>query len=447
MYWLKRLIVLIAIVSLGLGGYYWYRAAARPAEVQYRTAAIKRGDLVAAIGATGTVEPEEVIDVGAQVAGQIQVFGKDVAGAPIDYRSEVEAGMVLAKIDDAVYVAEVTQAQAQVDQAEASIARAQAEVQQLKARLAQAQREWERAQKLGPSDALSQASYETFQSAFEVAQANMAVGEASVLQARATRVQAQAALDRASRNLGFCTIKSPVKGVIIDRRVNIGQTVVASLNAPSLFLIAQDLRRMQVWVAVNEADIGSIRPQQRVTFTVDALPGRVFEGRVRKVRLNATFTSNVVTYTVEVTTDNSDGALLPYLTANAQFETGRRQDVLMVPNAALRWSPPETAPSANRDSPGGADATTRPAGRRGGRGREDESRGSVWVLEQGSLRLIEVTTGLSDGAMTEVSAAELREGMEVVLGEQAASATRGGSGGANPFIPQVRRGTGGGRGR
>ncbi len=193
-------------------------------------------------------------------------------------------------------------------------------------------------QKLG-SDALAESSYDAYRAAYETAAANMAVGEATVVQAQATMLQSQAALQRVQRNLSYCTIMSPVKGVVIDRRVNIGQTVVASLNAPSLFLIAKDLKRMEIWVQVNEADIGNIHEGQAVAFTVDAYPGETFVGKVGKVRLNATMTQNVVNYTVEVTTDNSSGKLLPYLTANVRFEVTRREGVLAVPNAALRFIP------------------------------------------------------------------------------------------------------------
>src|SRR5690348_9444236 len=167
--------------------------------------------------------------------------------------------------------------------------------------------------------------------------------KAQLEQARSGVQQAQAALDKAKRNRDFCTIKSPVKGVIIDRRVNIGQTVVSSFNAPSLFLIAKDLTRMQIWVGVNEADIGRINPGAPVTFTCDTFPGRQFEGTVGKVRLNATMTQNVVMYTVEVNTENPDRLLLPYLTANVHFVTRLETNVLLVPNAALRWSPSSPA--------------------------------------------------------------------------------------------------------
>ena len=186
---------------------------------------------------------------------------------------------------------------------------------------------------------MSQNDYETFKASFETAASNLEVGKAAVKQAEAGVAQAQRRYDRAKANIDYCTINSPVDGVIIDRRVNIGQTVVSGLSAPSLFLIAQDLKKMQLWVAVNEADVGSIHPGQNASFTVDAFPGETFKGSVNKVRLNATMTQNVVTYTVEVDTDNSSGRLLPYLTANVQFEVRKDPDVLLVPNAALRWYP------------------------------------------------------------------------------------------------------------
>ncbi len=167
----------------------------------------------------------------------------------------------------------------------------------------------------------------------------MSVAQAELEQSKAAVVQAQAARNKAQKNVDYCTITSPVKGVVIDRRVTIGETVVSSLNAPSLFLIAKDLTRVQVWVAVNEADIGNITPGKPVTFTVDAFPGRTFRGTVGKVRLNAQMTQNVVTYVVEIETDNKDGKLFPYQTANVQFEINRLRNVMLVPNAALRYEP------------------------------------------------------------------------------------------------------------
>jgi HlyD family secretion protein len=412
--------------------------------VVYRTAAVKKGDLLATISATGTVEPEEVVDVGAQVAGQINSFGKDKNGKTIDYGSVVEEGTILAQIDDSLYAADVALANAQVLQARAGVLRTEADLGQLKSRLNQAKRDWDRAQKLGPSEALAQSSYDAYRSAYEIAQANVAVGEAAIVQSRNAVAQAQATLQRGQRNLSYCTIKSPVKGVIIDRRVNIGQTVVSSLNAPSLFLIAKDLKRMQVWVSVNEADVGSIHPGQAVSFTVDAYPGQEFRGEVGKIRLNATMTQNVVTYTVEVITDNSSGKLLPYLTANAQFELSRHNNVLLVPNAALRWSPqPEqVAPktremfdsSAQRgggigDKPQSAEPAAKPAAK--------SSQGLLWTQDGSYVRPVKVYVGLTDGTMTEVQGDDVKEGLEVIVGEQRQGTKDTGT--TNPFAPQMMR--------
>jgi HlyD family secretion protein len=452
---LHKAILLLFLLAV-LGGFtVFYFGRGKAQSVVFRTVEVTRGDMLVAISATGTLEPEEVVDVGAQVAGQIVSFGKDAKGKTVDYGSAVEAGMVLAQIDDSLYSAESAQAQAQVQSARASVQRSESDLEQLKAKYNQAERDWARAQKLGPSEALAQSTYDAYKSAFETAKANVAVGEAAILQAKASVAQAEAVLRRGQRNLGYCTIRSPVKGVIIDRRVNIGQTVVASLNAPSLFLIAKDLTRMQVWVAVNEADIGKIRPGQAVTFTVDAFPGESFRGEVGKVRLNASMTQNVVTYTVEIITDNASGRLLPYLTANVRFELSRRNDVVMVPNAGLRWKPsadqvaPEFRETANNpggqegkaeggrkgEAEGGRNPKTRPlAGASSGEG----GRGVLWVGEGEYVRPIRVRTGLSDGANTEVEGENLSEGVKVVVGLDT-DGTSASTQTTNPFVPQFPR--------
>jgi HlyD family secretion protein len=442
--WIVRTLLLLALAGVVVGAAAWYSDRNRDAQSAYRTTAVKQGDILATISATGTLEPEELVDVGAQVAGQILEFGKDASGKPIDYRSEVEQDMVLAKIDDTVYKADLASQTAQLEEAKASVIRAQADLGQMQAKLVQAQRDWERAEKLGPSEALAETAYDQYKAAYDTAKAVVGVGEAAIKQAQAVVAQFEAAVDRAKRNLSYCTITSPVKGEIIDRRVNIGQTVVASLNAPSLFLIAKDLKRMQVWVAVNEADIGQIHPGQPVTFSVDAFPGQTFKGEVGKVRLNAAMTQNVVNYTVEVLTDNSSGKLLPYLTANVSFQVGRRENVLLVPNAALRFTP-RSAPASTESSPAErrARASTRPAAPE-----EGTARGTVWVQDGTSVKPIRVRTGLTDGAMTEVISDQLTEGSEVIVGEPrggsdsglGAGGGAGTSGPTNPFAPQFPRG-------
>jgi HlyD family secretion protein len=419
-------VVLLMMVAIAV----WQWRSHRAQAALFRTAEVTRGELLVTINATGTVEPEEVIDVGAQVAGRIVAFGQDAKGGIVDYGSKVTAGTVLARIDDSLYAAEVAAAEAQLGSAKAGLQKAQAD-------LFRTEQDWQRAQKLGPSEALSQSSYDAYQSAYKSAAAQVAVSRAAIR-------QAEAALQRSRRNLGYCTITSPVDGVIIDRRVNIGQTVVASLNAPSLFLLAKDLTRIQVWVAVNEADIGRIHPGLPVHFSVDAFPGETFRGEVGKVRLNAAMNQNVVTYTVEIVTDNSNGRLLPYLTANVEFELERLANSLLVPNAALRWTPtdPKQVASAFRAQLSKKEKGPRP-GQGGGKKKEAGATrpGTLWVLDGAEVRPLAVTIGQSDGQLTAVTGDGLHEGLVVATGVQQANGDRKSEGG-NPFTPKF---AGGGR--
>jgi HlyD family secretion protein len=436
--WPRLALIVLVVIVVAAGWWLWSRD--HRGNGSFRTAAVTRGNLQASISATGTVEPEEVVDVGAQVAGKILSFGKDKHGKTVDYGSVVEAGTVLARIDDSLYAADVEAVKAQLAQNKASVQYNEANLEQLKAKLYQATRDWARAQKLGPSDALSQADYDAAQSAYETAKANVEVGKAAIIQAQKAVAQAAASLRRAQQNLDYCTIVSPVKGVIIDRRVNIGQTVVSSLSAPSLFLIAKDLTRIQVWASVNEADIGNIQAGQPVTFTVDAYPGMTFQGEVGKIRLNATMTQNVVTYTVVVNTDNADGKLLPYLTANLKFMVAERKDVLLVPNAALRFLPrPEQIVEAFRQTPkkgrrdhGGAQAKTPDK-----EAKPDTTRGTLWLPQGSEVQPLKVKVGLTDGSLTEVSSPELKPGMQVVVAELEKGEEPTSS--ASPFTPQIFR--------
>ncbi|HUL79207.1 MAG TPA: efflux RND transporter periplasmic adaptor subunit [Vicinamibacteria bacterium] len=416
---LKRSLIVGASAFLLLGAGVWLWLSRDGAKLSLTTTAVKRGDLTATISATGTIEPLEVVDVGAQIAGRVAAFGADQHGRTVDYGSVVERGALLAKIDDSVYAADLSVAKAGQLSAAANL-------EQMSAKLEQSTAEWDRAQALFKANLISQVDYDT-------AKANYAVARANVSVARSGVAQSQADLEKAERNLGFCTINSPVSGVIIDRRVNIGQTVVSSLNAPSLFLIARDLTKMQIWVALNEADVGRIRLGSAATFTVDAFPGREFRGTVGKVRLNATMTQNVVLYTVEVDIENPDRVLLPYLTANVRFVLSRETGVLIVPNAALRWSPssvaliaPDVRPAALADPPGLRAGD--PPGPR-------SSRRTLWVKDGEFVRPLEVTAGISDGLNTAVTADGLRDGLEVVTGEAASARTDV----KNPFLPRILR--------
>lgn len=438
--------ILIFLVLAGIlavsGGAVWRWLDGGEVPVAFRTDSVERGDLIVTVSATGTLEPEEVVDVGAQVVGRIKEFGVDPRsasdpafnGKPVDYGTAVEDGTVLAIIDDAVYVA-------QRNQAAAALARATADLEQMKAQLAQAKAEWARAQRLRnlsvknvtASDlsnrtagelprvqirAISDADYILAKSNFEVATANIEVGKAAV-------AQQQSALDLAETNLSYTVIKSPVRGTIIDRRVNIGQTVVASLNAPSLFLIAKDLRRIQVWASVNEADIGELKVGTPVTFTVDAFPKDEFRGEVVQVRLNAKMTQNVVTYTVVISTDNSDMRLLPYLTADVKFEIARRDNVLSVPLSALNYEPRGELVLAETEPSGDDEIPADPQG----------EAGTIWARKGNRVYPITVRVGVSDGARVEVEGNQVAEGLEIVLGEMQEGETEPMN---NPFIPRIR---------
>ena len=430
-----QLIVLVGLIAVLLLLGYLLRGDRR--STGFSTVQVKRGDLVATISATGTVEPEQVVDVGAQVVGIILAFGRDEHDNPVDYGSVVSQGTVLARIDDTLYVATVEIDKAQLQQARANLINAKANVLQMKAKLWEAEVDWHRAQKLGPSQALAPTTYDQYKANYEVAKANVAVAEAAVSQAAAAVSQAAATLKKDEETLAYCTVKSPVAGVIVDRRVNIGQTIVSSTTTPSLFLIAVNLKRIQVWASVNEADIGNIHPDQQVTFTVDAFGDQVFHGVVGKIRLNATMSQNVVTYTVEVNCDNSDGKLLPYLTTNLQFEVGRRLNVLLVPNAALRWAPRGSRRAyASAEVPeAGAAGSGKEEGRARGSG-ASQSRGTVWVPRGDSVRPIHVHLGLTDGVWTEVSGKGLTKGLPVVSAEGKREPEGSQSAGASPFIPQ-----------
>jgi HlyD family secretion protein len=438
---LKKPILAISILLVACAAaLFWWHLHGRPA-LSYRTAQVKRGDLAATISATGTIEPVEVVDVGAQVAGLINSFGLDTDGKSMDYGSTVEEGGVLAKIDDSVYAADLAVAKAQVEQDLAGEQSAVANLDQMKAKLIQAGAEWKRAEALFGDKLMAEVDYDTDKANFEVAKSNVSVADAAVAQARATTIQGRANLEKAQRNVDFCTITSPVRGVIIDRRVNIGETVVSSLNAPSLFLIAKDLNHMQIWVSVNEADVGRVTPGAPVTFTCDAFPDRHFQGSVGKVRLNATMNQNVVMYTVEVNTDNPDNVLLPYLTANVLFIVNNETNALLVPNAALRWSPPSpeqiapdarpgtTAEVAKADPPGDPPPQKEKKGHK--------KTGTVWLWDGEFVRPVEVKIGATDGSNTAVTGDGLDEGQEAVLGETTASAQAGTQN--NPFVPVLPR--------
>jgi HlyD family secretion protein len=458
---MRKIIVAVLVVILlgGVGaGAYWYTHRTGDTPGKFKTTQITRGDIVSTVSATGTIEPIETVDVGAQVAGVILSFGTDVNGKMVDYDSVVAEGTVLARIDPTLYQAALDSAQATLEQAQASVPKTQADLDQKRALLVQATNDWKRAQTLWDtkSGALAETAYDQYRANFEVAKSNVDEDIAAIKVAEATVAQDQAAVNQCKTNLAYCTITSPVKGTIIDRRVNIGETVVSSLSSPSLFLIAKDLTKLQIWAAVNEADVGGIYEGQPVKFTVDAFPNQPFDGTVNRVRLNATMTSNVVTYTVEVNTDNKSGKLLPYLTANAWFETGRKEKVLMVPNAALRWTPTpaQRGPYARASGKGrqtdasGSDAQAKTANEGADSGQPQtqapgarRTRGRIWMADGEYVKPIPVKIGITDGVNTEISGEGVDEGVEVITGDILPGSVQASAPSSqtatNPFTPQL----------
>jgi HlyD family secretion protein len=435
---MKQVLALLVFAAVvGAGTFYWQRQVRAIASTSFNFAEVSRGRLEATVGSTGTLQPRELVDVGAQVVGRIIYLGKDpnTASGIVDWGSEVvgpeldadgkvvKRGTLLAQIDPSLY-------RAQRDSSSASLKAAEANVGVLAAALDQATRNFGRAERLIGTSGIAQAEYDQFKATYNGAVANLDLAKANV-------GLAAAALNQAQTNLDYTTISAPVKGLVIDRRVNVGQTVVASLSAPSLFLIAKDLSRMEVWATVNEVDVGKVQPGQDVRFTVDAFPGKVHRGKVvpqgkLPFRLNATMNQNVVTYTVVVSVDNRDGLLRPYMTANLTFVVADKSDVLLVPNAALRWQP-----TTEQIAPELRESYTRRRGKkRSPTDVESLSRGFVWVLGNDShVRYIEVRTGLSDSVNTEVLASDpdgaLSEHSQLVTGE-VLNGSR--SGASNPFV-------------
>jgi HlyD family secretion protein len=404
---MKKLLLVMALLWGGGAFGVWVWSDARAQRITYRTVTVRKGDIRTTVNATGTIEPEEVVDVGAQVAGRIESFGANPAdpSKPISYGSKVEQGTVLARLDTALF-------KARVDQAKGRVARAEADILQAQAKLKQAERELERAKKLqsrGPGMIAAQD--------VDVALANHEAARAALAVCQSALLVAQADLEEATVNLGYTTIRSPVKGIILDRRINIGQTVVASLNAPSLFLIAKDLGRMEIWSSVNENDIGSIHEGQAVTFSVSAFPGESFQGRVSQIRLSASMAQNVVTYTVVVTVDNKSGKLLPFLTARVQFEVEARGKALLVPNAALRWQPrAENVVPEERGSFAARSRRRAAVVDQASTASSEKAEGVLWIRHGDLVRPITVRTGLSDGVVTEILGDTPKEGTEVVMG-------------------------------
>lgn len=380
------------LLVLAGAGYFTWRTGSAERAPQYRFSTIERGDVDYLVSSTGTLEPLTKVAVGTQVSGIISEI-------LVDFNDRVEKGQVVARIDP-------TLLESAVRDARANLARNLAQLRQLES-------EFGRVERLFGQGLVSQAEYDTAKYA-------LAVG-------RETVSSSEIALARAEQNLAYATIYAPVSGTVIERNVDVGQTVAASFSAPQLFLIATDLRRMQILAIVDESDIGRIRENQSVRFRVSAHPDRTFEGKVRQVRLQSTLVENVVNYTVVIDVENHEGLLLPGMTATVDFFVETATNVLKVQNSALRFRPTAEMLAGIRDS----------GGRRPARSQNGGGGARLWIHDaDGKLSMVPVTTGLTDGQWTEISGEGIEEGMEAVSGvitEQTPATS-------NPFAgPQPQR--------
>ncbi|WP_270375778.1 efflux RND transporter periplasmic adaptor subunit [Marinicauda sp. Alg238-R41] len=321
------LALLLAVWAIFLRG-----GAGAPGGLEIETAQLERRDLSRIVSATGEIAPLVTVEVGSQLSGQILEITKD-------FNDTVAEGDLLARLDPQTYESRVNEARASLEVAQAQVEVNRAGVTRAQAELREAERAFNRAQELLARGTYAEAQFDTFESAYTSAQAGLAVARANLRNAQATLAQRQANLDNAEVDLERTSIRAPIDGIVIDRQIDVGQTVAASLNAPVLFIIAQDLSRIQIEAQVDEADIGQIATDQPVSFDVDAYPGRDFAGTVSQVRLAALNEQNVVTYTVVIEADNPGQRLLPGMTANVDIVTGAVTGVLAAPNAALRFAP------------------------------------------------------------------------------------------------------------
>jgi HlyD family secretion protein len=393
--------------------------------VQWDTAAVDRGRIVARVTATGTLSALVTVQVGSQVSGRVQQLF-------VDFNSPVKKGQLIAKIDPQLF-------QASLEQARANHAAAQGTLEKAKVQAAQAEIDFKRQASLAERKLVAPADY-------DVAKTNLAAAKAQIAVNLGNLQQAKAALNQAKVNLAYTNIVSPTDGVVISRSVDVGQTVAASLSAPTIFVIAEDLRKMQVDTSVAEADVGKLVAGMEASFVVDAYPGERFKGKVRQIRNAAQTVQNVVTYDAVIDVDNADLKLRPGMTANVTFIFANREDVLRVPNAALRFRlTPEVSTALNLDDKlpksgdGGAAsgegakaAGARSGGRQrpgGGAGPDDTpDRKSVWVLDGRAPRAVRLKIGATDGTKTEVVEGALKEGEMVIIDATVTGAAKPSSG-------------------
>jgi len=398
---MKKYLVILAglILTGGIVGYFYYK---RAPEVSYKSAKIERGTIVSTVAATGNLSAVTTVQVGTQVSGTIQKLY-------VDFNSLVKKGQAIAEIDPSLFNASVAQSQGNYLSAEANLQKA-------KVTLVDAVRTFNRYKKMLADGIISQGDYDATETAVQSSAAAVKAAEGALAQSRGSLMQSKT-------NLRYSVIRSPVDGVVISRAIDVGQTVAASFSTPTLFTIAQDLTKMQIEVSVDEADISRIQLHQKASFTVDSYPEQTFRGEVIQIRTAPVITQNVVTYVVVVNVDNSDLKLKPGMTANVSIEVARKDGVLKLPPAALRFKPKTKGDEAktkgsgerngaNRQRPA-AGATDhgggKPGGRKGGGGQQ------VYILKEGKPVAVPVKTGIANNSSIELVEGDIKDGDEVII--------------------------------
>jgi HlyD family secretion protein len=369
-----KTVVIFVLLLAGVGGYFAYRQFyAVSAVPQFKTQEVEKGEIKQSVAANGTINPVTLVNVGTQVSGTVKKLY-------VDFNSKVEKGQVLLELDSSLLAAQQKQSLANVQSATASLE-------------------------------LATANEARVRSLFEQAYVSRQELDTAVQAKKAAAAQlqlARAAVEKDQVNLAYTVIRSPVSGVVVDRSVDVGQTVAASLQTPTLFKIAQDLSKMQIDANFAEADIGNIRVGQQVKFSVDAFAGKNFKGEVRQIRLSPSIQSNVVTYDVVVNVDNPEQSLMPGMTAYVSIVVEERKDALLVPNAALRFKPANADTSKKPNADGAA---------KNGKPKRDAFSGTVYVMQGATLSPVSVTLGITDNRNTEIVGGDLKVGDQVVIAD------------------------------
>jgi HlyD family secretion protein len=403
---IKKSITVLVLLGIVATAYYYYQQSRimLPADM-YRLQPITQGDVAQSVSANGTLNPVTLISVGTQVSGRVSKLF-------VDFNDHVEKGQILLTLDNSLFAAQIAQSEGNVRNVQATLELAVANEARIRSLFAQ-----------------DYVSRQELDQAVQVLKS-----------ARAQLATARGQLRRDQTNLDFAIIRSPVSGVVVDRVVDVGQTVAASFQTPTLIKIAQDLSKMQIDSSFAEADIGNIKVGQKAKFSVDAFQNRTFEGVVKQLRLNPTVTSNVVTYNVVVSVDNPDKTLLPGMTAYVNIVVAEHANVMLVPNAALRFKPKQddnqsdqaaTADSKLKESPT-KDHSAKASSRKKNR-QEDVGSGKVYVISAGKVMPLKVNIGLTDGRVSEISGADLKLDELVIVGENQSNADGGGASGSMRF--------------